>query len=108
MFGLASFASEQRTKEMGIRKVLGASVSDVLFLFSRDFLKWVLLANLLAWPVAYILMQKWLQNFAYRTPLAIGIFFLAALISLVIAVTAVFYQSLKSALANPVKSLRYE
>jgi putative ABC transport system permease protein len=108
MFGLASFASEQRTKEIGIRKVLGASVPDVLFLFSREFLKWVLISNLLAWPIAYFLMQKWLQNFAYRTPLGIGIFFLAALISLFITVTSVFYQSMKSALSNPVKSLRYE
>ena len=108
LFGLASFMAEQRTKEIGIRKVLGASVSGLILLISKDFTKWVLMANLIAWPVAYFFMNNWLQNFAYRTNLALWIFALSGVIALAIALLTVSYQAIKAALANPVEALRYE
>jgi len=88
--------------------VLGASVPNVLFLLSRDFMKWVLLANVIAWPVAYYAMTKWLQNFAYHVQLNIWIFLLSGTIAFVIAFLAVCFKSLKTAVTNPVDSLRYE
>jgi ABC-type antimicrobial peptide transport system permease subunit len=108
LFGLASFMAEKRTKEIGIRKVLGASVSGVVILLNREFIKWVLIANVVAWPVAYYAMSKWLQGFAYRTNMGIWIFALAALAAFAIAVVTVSFQSIKAALANPADSLRYE
>ncbi|MGD8538474.1 MAG: ABC transporter permease [Candidatus Aminicenantes bacterium] len=108
LFGLASFAAEQKTKEIGIRKVLGAPVSGLIFFLSKEFTKWVIVANLIGWPIAYFLMQKWLQNFAFRISIGIGIFLLAAILALLIALVTVSYQSLKAALANPIESLRYE
>ena len=108
LFGLASFSTEQRTKEIGIRKVLGASVPGIVVLLGREFLKWVLLANLIAWPVGYFAMNKWLENFAYRTRLSAEIFLLSALAALVVAALTVGFQTLKSASADPVDSLRYE
>ena len=108
LYGLASFVAERRTKEIGIRKVLGASVPNVLFLLSRDFMKWVLLANVIAWPLAYYAMTKWLQNFAYHVQLNIWIFLLSGIIAFVIAFLAVCFKSLKTAVTNPVDSLRYE
>jgi putative ABC transport system permease protein len=108
LFGLASFMAEQRTREIGIRKVLGSTIKGITVLLSREFLKWVLLANLIAWPVAYFLMKSWLQNFPYRTPITFWIFLIATLGSLAIAWLTISYQSLKAATANPVKALRYE
>jgi putative ABC transport system permease protein len=108
LFGLASFTAEQKTKEIGIRRILGAPVSGIVLLLSKEFTKWVVAANLLAWPIAYFLMQKWLQNFAFRISIGIGTFLLAAALALMIALTIVCYQSLKAALANPIESLRYE
>jgi putative ABC transport system permease protein len=108
LFGLASFMAEQRTKEIGIRKVLGASVSNIALLLSREFTKWVLLANIIAWPVAYYAMHKWLQSYAYSTNVALWSFFLSGALALVIATVAVSYQSIKAAVANPADSLRYE
>ena len=108
LFGLASFTAEQKTKEIGIRKVLGAPVSGLIFFLSKEFTKWVIAANLIGWPIAYFLMQKWLQNFAFRISIGIGIFLLAAILALLIALVTVSYQSLKAALANPIESLRYE
>jgi len=108
MFGLASFTAERRTKEIGIRKVLGASVPGILVLLTREFAKWVVLANLLAWPAAYFISKRWLQEFAYRIELGWEIFVLSALTALAIAVLTVSYQAAKSAVANPIKSLRYE
>jgi putative ABC transport system permease protein len=108
LYGLASFVAERRTKEIGIRKVMGASVPNVIFLLSRDFMKWVLLANVIAWPVAYYSMSKWLQNFAYHVQLNIWIFLLSGAIAFVIAFLAVCSKSLKTAVINPVDSLRYE
>ena len=108
LFGLASFTTEQRTKEIGIRKVLGASVPTVVMLLSRQFTKWVLLANILAWPLAYYIMNNWLQSFAYRTGVQLQSFFLGALLAFFIAVLTVSYHTVRAAVANPVDSLRYE
>jgi putative ABC transport system permease protein len=108
LFGLAAFAAEQRTKEIGVRKVLGASVSGIAALLSKEFLKLVLLANLIAWPVAWVAMNQWLQNFAYRIEIGWWVFALASGVALLIALLTVSTQAIKAALANPVKSLRYE
>ncbi|MBN1273239.1 MAG: ABC transporter permease [Candidatus Aminicenantes bacterium] len=108
LFGLVAFTAEQRTKEIGIRKVLGASVSNIIQLLSNDFLKWVLLANLLSWPIAYFAMHQWLQSFAYRAGLSVWIFVVSALAALAIALVTVSYQSIKAATANPADCLRYE
>ena len=108
LLGLAAFATEQRTKEIGIRKVLGASVPNLVTLLSKDFSKWVLLANLIAWPVAYFAMNEWLQDFAYRIDIGWWVFALAGGIALVIALLTVSTQAIKAALANPVEALRYE
>lgn len=108
MFGLASFTAEQRTKEVGIRKVLGAKVSGIVFLLSKEFTKYVLLANIFSWPIAYFFINKWLQNFAYRIDISWWMFLLSGGIALLIALFTVSYQAIKAAVANPVKSLRYE
>jgi putative ABC transport system permease protein len=108
LFGLASFTAEQRTKEMGIRKALGATVPNIVRQLSREFISWVLLANIIAWPAAFFVMNKWLQDFAYRTTIGIGTFIFAGLIALVIALFTVSYQSIKTALANPIHALKYE
>jgi putative ABC transport system permease protein len=108
LFGLASYSAEQRTKEIGIRKVMGASVSGIIWLLSRQFTRWVLVANIIAWPVAYYAMNRWLQNFAYKMSLGIGIFAQASLLAFFIALATVSYQSVKVALSDPVNSLRYE
>ena len=108
LFGLTAFAAEQRTKEIGIRKVLGASDSKIFLLLSKEFVRWVLLANLIAWPISYFAMNKWLQNFAYRTHTGVVSFLLSGGTALLIAYLTVSYQSIKSARANPVDSLRYE
>lgn len=108
LFGLASFTAEQRTKEIGIRKVLGASVANVVLLLSRQFTKWVLLANVIAWPLVYFTMRIWLQNFAYRIGMGIWIFVLSGVIALGMALLSVSMKAVKAATANPVQSLRYE
>jgi putative ABC transport system permease protein len=108
LFGLASFTVEQRTKEIGIRKVLGAPIGGIVFILSKEYVKWIVLANVLAWPAAYVVMNQWLKNFAYRTDVGISIFFLSAVLALAIALLTVSFQSIKAALADPVESLRYE
>ncbi len=108
LFGLASFVAEQRTKEIGVRKVLGASVPSVVTLLSREFSLWVLLANIIAWPVAWYFMNKWLLNFAYRTQLQIWIFVFAGALAMLIALLTISIQAVKAATVNPVESLRYE
>ena len=108
LFGLASYAAEKRTKEVGIRKVLGASVNQLVNLLSRDFLRLVLLANLIAWPLAWYTTHRWLENFAYRVAVSWWVFIIAGLLSVVIALFTVSYQAIRAALANPVKSLRNE
>lgn len=108
LYGLSTFLAEQRTKEIGIRKVLGASVASLTALLSRDFVKLVLLANLIAWPVAWLVMNQWLQNFAYRIDVGWWMFALAGGLALVIALATMSTQVVKAALANPVESLRSE
>jgi putative ABC transport system permease protein len=108
IFGLATHVAERRTKEIGIRKVLGASVTGIISLLSWNFARWVLLANIIAWPVAYIGMTNWLQNFSYRTEVDYWIFILAAMVTIFIALTTIIYHAIKTAVANPVQSLRYE
>jgi putative ABC transport system permease protein len=108
LFGLASFIAEQRTKEIGVRKVLGASVQQVILLLSKDFTRLVAIAFVIAAPVAYFAMNKWLQDFAYRTDLNPAIFVLAGVLALLIAWLTVSYQAVKAALTNPVEALRYE
>ena len=108
IFGLASFTAERRTKEIGIRKVLGATVSHVVLLLSKEFSRWILLANIIAWPIAWYAMQKWLQNFAYRSSLNPLLFLLAGALSMVIAALPVGYHAVKAAIADPISSLRYE
>ena len=108
LFGLASFMAEQRTKEIGIRKVLGASVPAIFLHLSKNFIILVGLSNLIAWPVAYLTMKKWLQNYAYHTDLTLYIFMFAAFLAVIITLLTVSYQSIKAARANPVDSLKYE
>ncbi|MFH2107356.1 MAG: ABC transporter permease [Chrysiogenia bacterium] len=108
LLGLATFATQQRTKEIGIRKVLGASVLNLSRLLSNEFLKLVLLANLIAWPLAYFVMNRWLRDFAYRTSLGLELFLFSGVLALVIAMLTVSYQSIRAARANPVDSLRNE
>lgn len=108
LFGLASFLTEIRTKEIGIRKVQGAGIFSILRLLNTDFIKWVLVANIMAWPVAYYYMTEWLANFSYPVSLSWVHFVLGAVLSIIIALITVSYQSLKSATQNPIDSLRYE
>ena len=108
LFGLASFMTEQRTKEIGIRKVLGSSAAKIVFLLTQGFSKWVLLANLFAWPIAWYAMQKFLGIFAYHSGVNILLFFGSGLIALLISIITVGYQTLKAANSNPVKALKYE
>jgi putative ABC transport system permease protein len=108
LFGMASFTAEQRTKEIGIRKILGASVTGIVRLISREFIVLVLLSNVIAWPAAYYFLNQWLQSFAYRMQISWATFLLAGVVAVMIAVLTVSYQALKAALANPVDSLRYE
>jgi len=108
LFGLATYTAEQKTKEIGVRKILGASASSIYLLLSREFLKWVALANIIAWPVAYYAMHKWLKNFAFRITIGWEIFLVSGGVALVISVMTVSFQSIKATTANPVDSLRYE
>ena len=108
IFGLASYTAERRTKEIAIRKVLGASIPGIFVLLNRGFTKWVIVANVITWPVAYYFINKWLQNFAYRIDLSVWTFILSGLAALCIALIAVSFQTIKAALSNPVNSLRYE
>ncbi len=108
LFSLAAFAAEQRTKEIGIRKVLGATVAGIATLLSKDFVKLVCIAILIASPVAWWAMNKWIQNFAYRINISWWIFLTAGFIAVMIALVTVSFQAIKAAMANPVKSLRTE
>ncbi|MEJ7678066.1 MAG: FtsX-like permease family protein [Segetibacter sp.] len=108
LLGLASYSTIQRTKEIGVRKVLGASVSNIVNLLSIDFLKLVLIAFAIAAPVAWFSMNKWLQDFAYRIDLNWWIFATAGMAAIIIAFGTISYQAIKAAIANPVKSLRSE
>jgi putative ABC transport system permease protein len=108
LFGLASFMAERRTKEIGIRKVLGANVAGIVLLLSREFALWVLIANIISCPVAYWAAKQWLQGFAYRINLGWEIFVFSSILALAIAILTVSYQAIKAALANPIEALRYE
>jgi putative ABC transport system permease protein len=108
LLGLSAFVTEQRTKEIGIRKVLGASIPEIVALLSRESAKWVLIANVIAWPAAYYTMDRWLQNFAYKTSDGVWIFVISGGAALLIALLTVSFHAIKAAMANPVESLRYE
>ncbi len=108
LFGLAVFAAEQKTKEIGIRKVLGASAFNIYFMLSKDFIKWVIVANIVAWPLAYYGMHKWLQSFVFRTRIGWEVFLFSAIVALIISLFTISFQSIKAARANPVDSIRYE
>jgi len=108
LFGLASFTAEQRTKEIGVRKVLGASVTNIILLLVREFTRWVVVAVVIAWPVSYFLMNDWLRNFAYRVNIGVYTFAVAAAMAFMIAVLTVSYQAVRAALSNPVNALKYE
>ncbi|MDH4196924.1 MAG: hypothetical protein OEW05_05910, partial [Candidatus Aminicenantes bacterium] len=108
LFGLASFTAERRTKEIGIRKVLGATGANIAWLFSREFSRWVLAANVIAWPVAYYAIAKWLEGYPYRVSIGPGPFLFAGALALAVAALTVGYHSVRSARANPAGALRYE
>jgi putative ABC transport system permease protein len=108
LFGLASFSTEKRTKEIGIRKILGASVNDVVFLLSKHFIGLVLTANVIAWPLAWLALHRWIQNYAYRVTVSWWVFAAAGVTALLIAVATVSYHAIHAALSNPVKALRSE
>lgn len=108
LYGLVAFAAAQRTKEVGIRKVLGASFADIIVLLSKEFALLIILAFLIASPIAYYIMNNWLQSFAYQIHIGAGIFIIAIVSSFVIAACTIAYQSIKAAIANPVKSLKTE
>lgn len=108
LFGIALYTTERRTKEIGIRKVVGASIAEIVFLLSKEFIKWVLLANIVACPVAFYFLSKWLNGFAIRIDMGIWVFVLSGIIALCIAIASVSYQAIKAATANPVESLLYE
>jgi len=108
LWGLTSFIIERRTKEIGIRKVLGSSVLEIITILIKDFTKWILLANLIAWPITWYVMNRWLQNFAYKTDISWWEFVLPGGIALLVALATISYQAIKAATANPVEALRYE
>jgi len=108
LFGLASYSAEKRIKEVGIRKVLGASLDNIVLMLSRDFLKYVLIAIFIAWPLSWIAIHKWLQDYAYRVDVSWWVFVMAGVLAMLIALITVSFQAIKAAVANPVKSLRTE
>jgi putative ABC transport system permease protein len=108
LLGLAAFITEQRTKEIGVRRVLGASIPEITLLLCKEFTKWVLLANLVAWPLAYYVMHHWLQNFAYRISIGPWIFLISGVLALLVALVTVSSHAIRAATANPVEALRYE
>jgi len=108
LFGLSLFHASQKTKEIGIRKVMGCSGARIVGLLTREFIKWVLLANIIAWPAAYFLMKSWLQSYVYRVDIGLLTFVIAGATALAVALITIAYRSIKAATANPVDSLRYE
>ncbi len=106
LFGLASFVTEQRMKEIGIRKVLGASVAEIVALLSKEFVKWVLVANVVAWPAGYYIMNNWLKSVAYRTDMSPWVFVVSGILALAVAILTVSSFTVKAATANPFDSLK--
>ena len=108
LFGLSSYTAEQRTKEIGIRKAMGASVKQIVTMLVMEFVRCIVIANLFAWPIAYFVIHDWLEDYAFRISLSTGPFIMAAALALAIGLLTVIYQALKAAEVNPVESLRYE
>jgi len=108
LFGLAAYTAERRTKEIGVRKVLGASVTNITSLLSKDFVKLVFIASIVAFPVAWWAMHDWLQNYRYRIEISWWIFLAAAALAMIIALITISFQAIRAAVANPVRSLRTE
>ncbi len=108
LFGLISYMTARRTREIGIRKVMGASVKNIVLLLTEESVKWVLIANVLAWPIAYLAMSRWLNTFVYKIPFHITYFIFAGILSLLIAIITISFQTLRAALRNPSESMRYE
>ena len=108
LFGLAAYTAQVRTREIGVRKVLGASASGIIQLLAKDFVKLVVIAILIATPIAWYVMNKWLQDFAYKINISWTVFAVAGLLAVIIALLTISFQSIKAALANPVESLRTE
>jgi putative ABC transport system permease protein len=108
LLGLASLIAAQKTKEIGVRKVLGATTESILILFSKEFTRWIIVANIIAWPIVWFVMNKWLQNFAYRSNIDWWVYFIAGLITLIIALLTICIHAIRAAQANPIEALRYE
>ncbi len=108
LFGLSAYSAEQRTKEIGIRKVLGASVAGIVSLVSKDFIKLILISFFIAAPVGYFIMQQWLKEFTYKTNIGVDVFLISGIGIILIASITVSWQSIKAAMTNPVKSLKSE
>ncbi|NOQ27282.1 MAG: FtsX-like permease family protein [Bacteroidales bacterium] len=108
LFGLSAYSAEQRTKEIGIRKALGGSISSIVFILEREFIKWVVISNIIAWPVAYYFAKNWLESFTYKIEISVFLFAMAMIITFIVAVLTVFFQAYRAASKNPTESLRYE
>jgi putative ABC transport system permease protein len=108
LFGLISFMAEQRTKEIGVRKVNGANIRDIIFLFSNEFIQLILISGIIAIPLSYYILSKWLQDFAYATNLSWWVFAVSIIIAVIISTLSIFYRALRAASQNPVDALRYE
>jgi putative ABC transport system permease protein len=108
IFGLAAFTAEQRTKEIGIRKVMGASIQNIVEILSRIYLKLIIIAVLFACPIGYVLMNKWLTNFPFRANIGVIVFILTIVVTLIIVISSVSYHSIKAAMTNPARTLKYE
>jgi putative ABC transport system permease protein len=108
LFGLSTFIAEQRRKEIGIRKVLGASIRSISVKLSRELTQWILIANVIAWPIAYFVMKSWLQSFAYKSPLQLWIFVISGLAAILVALFTISFHILKAAHTNPAEVIKYE
>ena len=108
ILGLVAYSTEQKSKEIGIRKVLGASSGNIVFMLCKQFVKWVLISNLIIWPLAYFLTNKFLEGFAYRVNFNFMVFVATLFMTLLLTISAVSYHSIKAAVSNPVNSLKYE